>query len=66
MPSQLTSHCWSTEYRSSSLVTAGAVSAVVAIGPGLDKSTAAHSDTIINWPIKSDLEDIQVGIAMNI
>ena len=39
----------------------------VAIGRDLDESTVAHSDTKINWPIKSDLEnDIQVGITMNI
>ena len=38
----------------------------VAIGRDLDESTVAHSDTKINWPIKSDLEnDIQVGITMN-
>ena len=41
--------------------------ASVAIGRDLDESTVAHSDTKINWPIKSDLEnDIQVGITMNI
>ena len=39
---------------------------IVAMGRDLDESTVAHSDTIINWPIKSDLEnDIQVGITMN-
>ena len=39
----------------------------VAMGRDLDESTVAHSDTKINWPIKSDLEnDIQVGITMNI
>ena len=39
----------------------------VARGRDLDESTVAHSDTKINWPIKSDLEnDIQVGITMNI
>ena len=38
----------------------------VAMGRDLDESTVAHSDTKINWPIKSDLEnDIQVGITMN-
>ena len=37
------------------------------MGRDLDESTVAHSDTIINWPIKSDLEnDIQVGITMNV
>ena len=39
----------------------------VAMGRDLDESTVVHSDTKINWPIKSDLEnDIQVGITMNI
>ena len=39
----------------------------VAMGRDLDESTVAHSDTIINWSIKSDLEnDIQVGITMNV
>ena len=37
------------------------------MGRDLDESTVAHSDTIIKWPIKSDLEnDIQVGITMNV
>ena len=36
------------------------------MGCDLDESTVAHSDTIINWPIKSDLNDIQVGITMNV
>ena len=37
------------------------------MGRDLDESTVAHSDTIVNWPIKSDLEnDIQVGIIMNV
>ena len=31
------------------------------MGRDFDESTIAHSDTIINWPIKSDFEnDIQV------
>ena len=39
----------------------------VAMGRDLDESTVVHSDTIINWPIKSDLEnDMQVGITMNV
>ena len=39
----------------------------VAMGRDLDESTVAHSDTIINWPIKSDFEnDIQEGITMNV
>ena len=39
----------------------------VEMGRDLDESTVAHSDTIINWPIKSDLEnDFQVGITMNV
>ena len=39
----------------------------VAMGRDLDESTVAHSDTIINWHIKSDLEnDIQLGITMNV
>ena len=44
------------------------LSAFVAMGSDLDESTVAHSDTIIiNWPIKSDLEnDIQVRITMNV
>ena len=37
----------------------------VAKGRDLDEFTVAHGDTVINWPIKSDLEnDIQVGITM--
>ena len=40
---------------------------IVAMGRDLDESTVAHSDTMINWPVKSDLEnDIQVGITMNV
>ena len=36
------------------------------MGRDLDESTVAHG-TIVNWPIKSDLEnDIQVGIIMNV
>ena len=39
----------------------------VAMGRDFDESKVAHSDTIINWPIKSDMEnDIQVGITMNV
>ena len=40
---------------------------VNAIGRDLDDSTVAHSDTIINWPIKSYLEnDIQLEVPMNV
>ena len=35
------------------------------MGRDLDESTVAHSNTKINWPIKSDLKnDIQVGITL--
>ena len=37
------------------------------MGRYLDESTVTQSDHIINWPMKSDLEnDIQVGITMNV